>query len=176
MKLFKGLLAAAIIAVTGTTVDAQTGSYPAQTPTLVMSGHFNSTTAGAGTKTTSAMAERMWKQNENVLYTKLDTVSNTGVDTFKAVIKGEANSVYTWCRANLISGTNTSCTVRLLASGDNASANDYAVLYTATVTATNPVATYMFNSGNKWPYSKFWWVWTGSGTHSTSWYAGLLWR
>lgn len=154
-----------------------TASYPTQTPKITMAGHFNSTTVAAGTSTTAALAEKTWLGNtQNVLYTKLDTVTNSGVDSFTATLKGNYNSVYTWCNATSISGTNTSCVVKLWASGDNSSntASTWVALYTATVTATNPVGYHLVNSGVKWPYSRFKWTFTGSGTHSTSWYGGVL--
>ena len=106
-------------------------------------------------------------------YTKLDTVNNTGVDTFKQKLAGLNKDVYTWCHVNGISGTNTSCVIKVWASADSGKGVDFVLLQTFTVTATNPVANYTFNSGGIWTYTNFWWTFTGSGTQSSSWYSGF---
>jgi len=105
-------------------------------------------------------------------YTKTDTVTNTGVDTAKGKIAGPHESVYTWVHVTNISGTNTGCVVKLWASGDSSKGVDFVPIYTATVSATNPVGYYLFTGG--WPYTNFWWTFTGSGTQSSSWYSGAM--
>lgn len=147
----------------------------AQSAQFTTLGDYNSATVAGGAKTTAARAQTVWTASaSNPLYTKLDTVNNTGVDTMKGKLIGNYNGVYTWCHVNSISGTNTSCTVKLWASGDAGTGTDFVCLQTFTVSATNPVAYYTFNSGNGWLYTNFWWTFSGSGTHSSSWYSGLL--
>ena len=103
-------------------------------------------------------------------YTKLDTVTNTGVDTFKGKLIGPHESVYTWCHVTGISGTNTSCTVKLWTSADSSGGVDFIPIATFTVSATNPVANYLWTN---WPYTNWYWTFTGSGTQVSSWYSGL---
>lgn len=164
-----------MLAAATTEVHAQTPVYPVQISKFIMSGNFNSTTVAAGTKTTAALAEQSWSAAQNVLYTKLDTVSNTGVDSFLFTLKTAVNSVYVWAHANTISGTNTSCKVKLWVTGDNSTAaSDWVVVDSATVGAANPVYSKLINAGVKWPYSRAKLTFTGVGTHSTSWYGGVL--
>jgi len=103
-------------------------------------------------------------------YTKTDTVINTAVDTFKGKLIGPQESVYTWVHVTGISGTNTSCTAKLWVSADSSAGVDFIPIQTFTVSATNPVGFYLWTG---WPYTNWFWTFTGSGTQESSWYSGL---
>lgn len=171
-KIILVLLAAGIAA----TAEAQIiRVVPAQAEEITLAGHFNSVTEAGGATSTAAMAQKTYKASsgQNVLYTRKDTVTNTGTDTLRFKLVGPYNSVYTWCHATSISGTNTSCTAKLYVTGAQSYLTDPVEVYSVTVGSTNPIGKHLFNSGVGWPYTNGFWVFTGVGTHSTSWYGGL---
>ena len=160
------LLAALLIGVVfGASGQTGLATYKV-TPLVVSSGAFKQPTAYAPVSATGTKQQFPW-------YTKLDTITNTGADTLTQKIGTVPNTVYTWVHTTGISGTNTSCTVKLQASADSNAGVDWITLQTFTVTATNPAGNYLVNTGATWPYTNLRWIFTGSGTHSTSWYGGL---
>ena len=108
-------------------------------------------------------------------YSKLDTVNNTGTGKKSFKIATKVSSIYTWCHVTSISGTDSNCTMTLWASADSSLGVDSIQLYTSKIatTITNPYGL-LINSGNGWPYTNAWWTFHGTGTHSTSWYCGLM--
>ena len=150
-----------------TTGYAQSGlaTYKVSNPVVVASGSYNQPASYVPLNPAGVTQIFPW-------YTKLDTVNNTGVDTFHEKISGPHEHVYTWCHVNGITGTNTSCVMKLYVSGDSSGGVDWgAPVYTASVTATNPVASYLFTG---WPYTAMRWTFTGSGTQQSSWVSGLI--
>jgi|GEM_PF-2025095 len=109
-------------------------------------------------------------------YTKLDSILNTGADTFRCKLysSNSPSTVTSWVHVTSISGTNTSCKIKLWATADSAKGVDWKVLDSVTVNNVNPQDFYIFNSGNGFPYTNFMWTFQGAGTHQTSWYSGLL--
>lgn len=152
--------------------SAQQRVVPAQCPTITMAGDYNSTTIAGGSHVNNTGTINWLGSTQNVLYTKKDTINNTGTDTLKSKLMGEYNSVYTWCHVSSISGTNTSCTLTLYATGAASYLTDPVQVYSVTVSAANPAGVYLFNNGTGWPYTNWFWVFTGVGTHSSSLYSG----
>ena len=172
-KTILAVLAFGLMATTMATAQSL-AIYPTVTPEITLWGHFNGRTAGSGLSTAAAMATTVYKYNDqNLFFTKLDTVSNTSTDTFKFKLRGSYNSVYTWMHGTSISGTNTSCTAKLYLTGDSTYLTDAVPVYTVTVGATNPIGYHLINSGNGWPYNSGFWLFTGAGTHSTSIQCGM---
>ena len=172
---------AIIASVTAGVTNAQAqgqGVFLKQVPKIVTGGRFNSSTIAGGSVTPSAVGEK--DNSVFPLYTKLDTVTNTEADTVYQQIKGYNNHVYTWVHVNNISGTNTGCTVRLQATADAVTgkgyAGDWKTVQTYTVSATGNPYDVLINAsgGNGWHYTNFRWIFTGTGTHSSSWYGGLM--
>jgi hypothetical protein len=146
---------------------SQVAQYRESNPLITTSGSFTQPAQYRPLSATGSRQQFPW-------YTRRDTVNNTGADTFNQVISSrQVSSVYTWAVATQISGTNTSCTVRLWASADSGVGVSWIPLYTATVSATNPVGYHVVNDGAIFPYRRLRWVFTGVGTHSTWWYCGL---
>jgi hypothetical protein len=171
-----GLLLISCMTLTNDASAQGQGVFLKQVPKVVTGGHFNSSTIAGGSASYSTVTQKDYTVFP--LYTKLDTVSNTGADTVTQKITGYNNSVYTWVHVNSISGTNTSCTVSLQVTGDVCSTNcytaDWETVQTFTVSATGNPYKVLVNSGNGWPYTNLRWIFTGVGTHSSSWYGGLL--
>lgn len=163
-----------------TNIYAQGGQavFPTRVNKVVTGGLFNSSTKAGGTATASTVSDKDYTVFP--LYTKLDTVRNTGADTFYQAVKGNLDQVYIFAHVNSDSGTNTACTVRIQGSPDKMSgkslSNDWITLQTYTVSATgNP---YEFNSkkdgaGAGHTYEGYRVILTGSGTHRSSWYCGM---
>lgn len=153
--------------------------YSVRAKDVVTGGLVNGTTRTNGSATASSVLSRSF--NVFPLYSKRDTVNNTGTDTIYQALSGQYANVYTWCSVTSISGTNTSCTVRLQATPDNVTGpgrtGDWITIKTYTVSATgNPYEgdiTKEASGGNGWNYTNFRWIFTGSGTHSSSWQVGM---
>lgn len=170
-----------IMAMCVTGVYAQQGVSPASRASIRTGGKFNSSTQAGGSASDTSLKTR--KPAEFPLYTKLDTVSNTNADTLYQYLYGPQWGVYSWVHVNSISGTNTSCVVKCQVTGDVARGTDWSVsggtkmdwytVATYTVSATGNPYTCAFNSGNMWLYTNMRWIFTGVGTHSSSWYCGL---
>ncbi len=167
----------AVLAIISVAVgaNAQQAICPSSPPKFLTHGSYNSSKIAGGTATIASVTPtaKLTAPSEMPLYTKKDTVSNTGVDTFKNRMTTVCNSVYTWIHTTGISGTNTSCVAKLWVSADSGFGTDFVPVYTCTVSATNPVGYHLFNSGNGFPYLQWWWTFQGAGTHSTSWYSGF---
>jgi hypothetical protein len=162
------ILTIAMLCIAGYEVSAQNvggvAIYKVSNPLISLSGSYSQPAQYTPVSAGGASQVFPW-------YTGKDTVTNTGVDTFKGKISGPHENVYTWCHVSGISGANTSCVVKLWASADSGKGVDFVPIYTVTVTATNPVAYYAFTG---WNYTNLWWTFTGVGTHVSSWYSGLF--
>lgn len=153
-------------------VSAQQGVFEKSPSLLKTGGEINSSTLAGGSATAQTFKD--WALT-GPKYSKKDTVNNTGTDEIYQWLPDFARSVYTWAHVTSISGTNTSCTVKLYATGDsvyNANA-DWLLLQTYTVSSTGNPYVGNINAGINWPYTGFKWVFTGVGTHSSSWYVGM---
>lgn len=166
------LIALLCTSIGSITASAQSATYKASSPVVSVAGHYNSSGIGLGGNYSATVIP--YAISAFPLYTHTSTVTNTGVDTVKAKILGFQNSVYTWCHVTGVTGTNTSCTIKLWASADSGKGADFIPIQTFTVSATNPVAYYLINSGNGWPYTNFWWTFQGVGTQVSTWYSGLF--
>lgn len=174
------LVACGLSSLTGN-VFAQGGQamFPVRAKDVVTGGLINSSTRTGGSATASSVTTRSFTTFP--LYSKRDTVTNTGADTIYQGLSGQYANVYTWCSVTSISGTNTSCTVRLQATPDNVTGagrtGDWVTIKTYTVSATgNPYEgdiTKEASGGNGWNYTNFRWIFTGVGTHSSSWQVGM---
>lgn len=152
--------------------------FTARAPKVITGGLFNSSTIAGGSATASSISEKDYTVFP--LYTVLDTVDNTDDDTVYQNIKDYYGVVYTWAHANSISGTNTSCLLKLQVTSDAVTGKGYAAdwktIKTYTVSATgNPYDhTVNIDVGTLgWQYTNLRWIWDGVGTHSSSWYCGL---
>jgi hypothetical protein len=158
----------ALVAGATTEVNAQQKVCRGQTPIITVGGYINSSTLGSGKAKDSANAN--WNSASFPLYSKVDTFTGSGADTFKFRVVGDYNSVYSWVNVTSIAGTNTSVVVKLWGSGDGLF---YSPLYTNTVSATGNPYGYIVNNGWGNPYSHYMWT-TGSGaTQTSSWNASL---
>lgn len=173
------LVACGLSSLTGN-VFAQGGQavFPVRAKEVTTGGLFNSSTKAGGSATASTVTARLY--NVFPLYTKLDTVTDTGADTFYQQVTGEYNTIYAWAHVNSISGTNTSCTVKLQATPDAVTgkgySGDWETIKTYTVSATgNPYSIDLAKErgAQGHPYTNFRLIFTGVGTHSSSWYGGL---
>lgn len=182
MKQMKKIIIVAAMLLTATAMEVCAqgqGVFMKRVPKVITGGMFTSSTIAGGSNTLSAVAEKDYSVFP--LYTILDTVDNTGADTVYQQIKDYANQVYTWVHVNSISGTNTSCTVRLQVTGDAVTgagyAGDWKTVKTYTVSATGNPYDHLVNSDlgvPGWHGTNIRWIFTGVGTQSSSWYAGLI--
>ncbi len=165
------LAVCALLFITAGVAMGQQAVCPKDVPTVKTGGKVNGATLGSGSATASSV---MTRSVTPTAYSKIDTVSNTAVDTFKQTVGSEVNSLYTWAYVDGISGTNTSCVLKLWGVGDPDNINSATGIQTYTVTAGTKVYPGLINSGIGMPYRGFWWTWTGSGTHSTAWHLGMV--
>jgi len=107
----------------------------------------------------------------NPYSTKLDTVDNTGADTFRCAVTGLCN-VHFQFDVTKINGT-LGGTIKVFGSKDGG-LNYGAALNTYTVTDGSQISQYDINSGNGNPYTHYMVVWAGTGTMSGSWKGYLL--
>jgi hypothetical protein len=146
---------------------------PGTNKTISVAGDYNSSALGAGT--TRSWTPINYSYTAFPLYTKTNTVTNTGTDTFRGKIIGEQNSVYVWSHVNPISGTNTSCTIKLWVSADSGRGVDFKLVQTYTVSATNPISADLINStSGGWPFSNWMLTYGGVGTQVSTWYSGVM--
>ena len=166
----KILIAAIALLSIGAKVSAQQAVCPKDVPMVKMGGKINSLTLGSGSATASAVVTRDNTMALNTWYSKIDTVTNTGVDSIAQTVKSSTKRIYTWAYVNGYSGTNTSCTLALQRSGDVTNANAWVSVYTVTVTAGVKGYSYEFDAFGG---DGFRWYLTGVGTHASAWYVGM---
>ncbi len=155
-------------AVTG--ANAQSQIYEVQHTNLITGGSFNN---GTGT------SQKTYAVSALPLYTKLDSITNTGTDTFKAKVVGYYSSLTFQVNLLKISGTD-SASVTLWASAESGNGTNFVQLATVgTMTNssnTQPFSIVVNNAGGGGnPYSNYWLVVKGiGGTEVFSWQGFLL--
>ncbi len=167
----KNILIALCIAA-GFAAQAQTNTMPALKNPVRHGGEMNGRTATTGSTTAISVISR-GNTADSLWWSKAVTVTNSANDTVIHKIPDCVNSVYTWCVASGLTGTNTSCVISLWGVGDPNNDSSAVQIYSVAATSGTNVYGQTISSGNGFPYSALWWVFDGAGTQTTQYKTGI---